>query len=35
MIGPEARVGTQGGRAGALPPSQSDLPFVLVASGLF
>jgi len=35
VISLEARAGAQGGRAGALPPSPSGLPFVPVASGLF
>ena len=35
VIGPEARAGAQGGRAGTLPPSPSGLPFVPVASRLF
>ena len=35
VIGPEARAGAQGGRAGALPPSPSGLPFVPMTSGLF
>ena len=35
VIGGKARAGAVGGRAGALPPSPSGLPFVPVASGLF
>jgi len=35
MIGSQARVGAQGGRAGALPPGPFGLPLVPVACGLF
>jgi len=35
MIGPQAWVGAQGGRAGALPPGPIGFPFVPVASRLF